>query len=312
MKTLSLLINDFINYKHKLGYKYETGERYLRYYEKFMVENYPEFEIPDKNSTDNYLEQFYGKPGSMHNAVGPLKEFSKYLFSIGYKDVYFIPSKSSASVTPEAPYFFTEKEIQTFFLACNYVCSNDTLSGIVAKAELLVIYCCGLRPKEARILLSKDVHLIEGYIDVEQSKGPKSRRIYISDELIQYLEKYDSMVNGYFTNRTYFFSTHFDRANSVEFIHYYFNKIWYSAFPDFIEKKPRLYDFRHHFAWANINKWVEKKEDVNSLLPYLSRYMGHNDIKHTLYYFHFVPDFYETYKSMIKELEVRIPEVSDE
>ena len=48
------------------------------------------------------------------------------------------------------------------------------------------------------------------------------------------------------------------------------------------------------------------------MLPYLMRYMGHNCIKHTLYYFRFVPDFYADYKQLSCRLNDRIPEVSDE
>ena len=70
-----------------------------------------------------------------------------------------------------------------------------------------------------------------------------------------------------------------------------FKSIWKVAYPGFSgSKHPRIYDFRHYFAWTTINGWVREGKDVNAMLPYLMRYMGHNCIKHTLYYFRFVPN----------------------
>ena len=44
------------------------------------------------------------------------------------------------------------------------------------------------------------------------------------------------------------------------------------------------------------------------MLPYLMRYMGHTDVKNTLYYFHLVPDIYGEIAARSERL---IPEVDD-
>jgi len=82
------------------------------------------------------------------------------------------------------------------------------------------------------------------------------------------------------------------------------------AFPDFtISSRPRAYDFRHHFVWANLNRWARDGIDLNVMLPYLMRYMGHQQIKSTLYYFRFVPDFFPIFADLSKPLESILPEV---
>lgn len=115
-----------------------------------------------------------------------------------------------------------------------------------------------------------------------------------------------------FPERDYFFPVDIDKAYSVQTLCYNFTLIWKKAFPEWFGKLPRIYDFRHHFAWATINRWAREGTDVNAMLPYLMRYMGHNCIKHTLYYFRFVPDFYADYKHLSCRLNDRIPEVHDE
>lgn len=90
-----------------------------------------------------------------------------------------------------------------------------------------------------------------------------------------------------------------------------FLRFWYMAFP---EKKGscisiRPYDFRHHFAYANMNLWLREGKDVNAMLPYLMKYMGHSDIENTLYYFHLVPDIYDAIVRKSRPFEAFIPEV---
>jgi integrase len=89
--------------------------------------------------------------------------------------------------------------------------------------------------------------------------------------------------------------------------------MWMLAFPTFtLKSRPRAYDFRHHFVWANLNRWATEGIDVNVMLPYLTRYMGHQNVSSSLYYFRFVPEFFPTFSEMAKSLESILPEVPDE
>jgi len=315
VENLDVLIDSFISYKRSLGYIYDTQERYLKNYQKYVETLFPGIVLPDKESVDSFLDTMQGCPGGLHNAMAPLREFARHLICIGYKDAYLIPSKQMPKLHPEPPYFFSEEEILAFFAACDeYFEKHPGTPGrrFVLPAEFRLLYCCGLRPKEARTLKTSDVHLSERYIDVCQSKGPKSRRIFISEELAKYLSQYDSTISGMFPDRVYFFSKSNDKAYSNRFLYYGFTLVWKTAFPKWEGKLPRIYDFRHHFAWATINRWAREGTDVNAMLPYLMRYMGHNCLKHTLYYFRFVPDFYPDYRAIAGKLDDRIPEVSDD
>lgn len=313
--TIGERIDAFITYKRSLGYVYDTQERYLKHYQYHMEEQYPHLNLPDKESTDCFLDQYKGQTGGLYNAMAPLREFARYLLKLGHRDTYLIPPKQMPKLHPEPPYFFSEEELSAFFRECDsYYAENPgpRARGIVMPALFRVLYCCGLRPKEARALPSENVHLAEKYIDILQSKGPKSRRVFINDELASSLIRYDSHAAAMFPGRDYFFPRDIGKPYSVQALSYNFAVIWKKAFPDCPGKLPRIYDFRHHFAWATINRWAREGTDVNAMLPYLMRYMGHNCIKHTLYYFRFVPDFYTDYKKLSCQLNDRIPEVPDE
>lgn len=313
--TIAEKIDAFLAYKRSLGYVYDTAERYLRNYQTHMEACFPDLALPDKASTDSFLDKYQGKAGGLYNAMAPLREFTRYLLRLGYKDAYLVPPKQMPKLHPEPPYFFSEEEITSFFRECDaYYAKNPgpRARGIVVPAMFRLLYCCGLRPKEARTLACQDVHLAEKYIDIQQSKGPKSRRVFISDELVLYLTRYDLLASSLFSERTCFFPGDAKSPYSAQFLSYNFSVVWKRAFPDWTGKLPRVYDWRHHFAWATINRWAREGTDVNAMLPYLMRYMGHNCIKHTLYYFRFVPDFYQDYRDLSCRLNDLIPEVPDE
>ena len=69
------------------------------------------------------------------------------------------------------------------------------------------------------------------------------------------------------------------------------------------------YDFRHHFAYACIERWRIQGKDVHAMLPYLSRYMGHASFDSTYYYIHTSPDFLDAYDHITRASQELLPEV---
>ena len=114
-QTIGERINSFLEYKRSLGYVYDTGERYLKHYQKHMELDYPSLTLPNKESTDSFLDNYKGQSGGLYNAMAPLREFSRYLLRLGYNDVYLIPPKQIPKLHPEPPYFISEEEVSVFF-----------------------------------------------------------------------------------------------------------------------------------------------------------------------------------------------------
>jgi integrase len=114
-----------------------------------------------------------------------------------------------------------------------------------------LLYCCGLRTCEARLLLRKNINLNIGYIDIFGSKGLNDRRIFLPEDLRSLFEKYDAKVNDVLPNRPYFFPVKSDSCYQCNTISQNFNKIWRAAGLDNKSgTKARAYDFRY----PNLNK----------------------------------------------------------
>lgn len=176
-------IEEFILYKHSLGYVYETPAYYLRKYAAFEEINYPG-SLMARETVDRYLDTLGDTPGNLYEAVCAMRGFSRHLLKQGI-DAYMIPPKRVRRLTPDPPYFFTREEIGRFFSAVDSVESLSGYKGreLILPALFRLLYCCGIRCREARMLRLENVSLADGFIDILQSKGPKSRRLYISGEL---------------------------------------------------------------------------------------------------------------------------------
>lgn len=305
-ETLLKHAEAFLAHKHALGYLYQRQEEHLRTYLKFMEKKFPDVTFPNQKSTQEFLSLYKGQRGCLYNVIAVLREFARYLLSIGIDSCYLIASKQLPKLNPAPPYFFSKSEMETFFTRCDAFCEEQPqkINRKTFCAAMRLMYCCGVRFKEARCLERSNVNFEQKFIDVIQSKGPKNRRIFISSDLCNYLRHYDNCMALALPARRYFFAKNQNDAFSNGFYYGNFQTLWKQAFPNWGEQLfPRIYDFRHHFAWYNINRWYREGKDINAMLPYLSRYMGHNCIKHTLYYFRFVPDFYPDYIQLADKID---------
>ena len=53
---------------------------------------------------------------------------------------------------------------------------------------------------------------------------------------------------------------------------------------------PHIHSLRHGFAVANLRRWAADGADLMVMLPYLSAYMGHADLRGTQYYLQLTAD----------------------
>lgn len=312
ISNLAPSITDFIEFKHALGIKYETASYYLMQLDKYNY-THKNVAIPDRDTVEGWASKHAEKSVTGDRSwISPIREFGRYLQSCGIRDAYVLGDKYIIEKYRAELYLMTETEIQYFFKECDsYVLRHKSLGrAYVFPALYRFLYCCGVRCCEARKLKCDDVHLKAGYIDILQSKAHRDRRLFLSDELIVYLTKYDKAISRCFPNREYFFPGSHGGICSSTAISTNFRNIWVSAGLKRDGKiKPRAYDFRHHFACANILKWTKEGKDVHAMLPYLMRYMGHTRLESTYYYIHLIPDFFPEYSKLTVSTEELLPEV---
>lgn len=165
------------------------------------------------------------------------------------------------------------------------------------------MHFCGIRTGEARRLLRENVDLDAGFLTILESKGHRSRRLPLTDEVTSILRRCDETSREQFPARRTFFVSAAGSPVTAAAVGVIFGRIWdHAGLPRPTGgTQPRLYDFRYHFAYANLQRWMTDGADVSAMLPYLSVYMGHATIESTYYDVHTSPDFLHAYADITRE-----------
>ena len=312
VSRLGPAMTDFLDYKHALGIKYTSASVYLRELDRYNA-SHGDHSTLVKEVVDGWSIEHAGKSTTGDRSwVSPIREFGRYLVNAGDTSAYVLDNSFIIQRYRPDVYLMTETEIHCFFKECDQYVLRYKAPGraYVFPALYRFMYCCGVRSIEARQLRCQDVHLDKSYVDILWAKAHRDRRLFISEELTRYLIDYEAAIRKVFPEREYFFPSVHGGICSSTALSVNFKNIWLSAGLKRDGKvKPRAYDFRHHFACANIMRWSSEGKDIHAMLPYLMRYMGHSSLESTYYYIHLIPDFFPHYRSMAASTEELIPKV---
>ena len=231
VSKLAYKLNDFIAYKNALGIKYDTSRVYLLELDQYNLEH-GNYALLTKELAEGWALWHAGKSESQDRSwIPPIREFGRYLRSIGESDAYVLDDRFSIQHYHAEVYLMTNEEIQAFFKTCDSYVLRIKLSGrpYVFPALYRFLYCCGVRCGEARKLKCCDVHLDDGFVDILNTKSHRDRRLYLSEELITYLRKYDDAISKCFPKREYFFPGGHGGICSPSALSSNFRNIWLSA-----------------------------------------------------------------------------------
>jgi integrase len=243
-----------------------------------------------------------------------IRDVGRWLQAHGNTDAYVLSDRWKAAFVPAHPYLLTAQEIERFFAAAARLDAQSPWrwQGV---AFFTLMHSCGLRTGETRLLPPDRVDLCEGHIDVVWSKGNRSRRLPLTGQVIEVLAACDRTARRQFgPARQRFFCSATGNQVTTATVGKMFHRIWDQAgLPRPVGgQQPRPYDFRHHFAYANIERWMRQGVDVTAMLPYLARYMGHATVDSTYYYIHTSPDFMGAYADITGKTQSLLPEVGFE
>ena len=190
------------------------------------------------------------------------------------------------------PYIYSRQELREMFHAAEKL-NSSYLSGKTCKAFFLTLYCCGLRVREGINLRCKDVEFNEGAINIIKSKFGKSRRIPIENELKKFLQQYliDRMqsINMPERDGSSLFPDSSGQYLELSRIEHFFDRNIRPAIAR-TGIRMRIHDIRHSFAVHTLLRCYTAGQNVQTLLPHLSGYLGHRDLRGTQFYITMTPE----------------------
>jgi len=306
---LSEEIRGFIAFKRSCGYKYENSEYQLRRFDAFCALEENKELSPQQLADKWVLRKGDERPNTRAGRVGPARVFGKHLTCMGHPLAFTIANDATQKGASRPPRLFSEDEIDAFFGACAVMRSkrSDPTAHIVIPAAFLFMHCLGVRTCELKVLM-ENVDFDTGEIIIVDAKNG-DRIVYMSEELSGLLSSYVEVIEKVFPGHLYLFpaSTDSPRKDFSK----RFSEIWASNFPTSADDMPRLYDFRHHFLYRNVEMCMRTGDDVNVLKPYIMRHMGHRQPKSFQYYFHLSPPIRKEVSRIKEDLDWMMPDIPE-
>lgn len=210
------------------------------------------------------------------------------------EDAYVLPPNLIPKRTRYVPYILTDEELRRLFEAVDcYHHPLDPFFSETVRVLFRLIYACGLRPNEGRNLRISDINFETGELFITKTKRRKERIVVASDEMLTVMldYRYKRILLG--TDSDAFFVHSDGRPVSAGELTRCIIRCWKSANPAVDEKtlpRIRVYDLRHRFASATLQRWLDEGKNLYAMLPYLRAYMGHEKFEDTAYYIHILPD----------------------
>ena len=306
-------IQEFIAQKNALGFGYLESARLLRDFDRFCLTYFPDAD----SLTENLCLAWATKKdtegnNTFRNRMMPVREFARYLNRNG-ETAYVLPPDIARKDAPYTPYIYTEAEILAIWDVLDHLIprSGFPVRQFVIPTMVKLLYCCGLRPAEARRLRVGDVDMDKGRLNIMESKQHRSRIVMMTDDVAAMLSDCNVVVSAVMPDREPFFPNSEGGFYGKRGLEKTFRQTLMKAgIAGTGRRSPRLYDFRHTFATHRLYHWMREGKDLNAMLPYLSAYMGHAQLSDTYYYIHLVPGLMEEMSDFaFSSAEVLLPEV---
>ncbi len=190
---------------------------------------------------------------------------------------------------------FSDEEIRRLFHAIDtQPLSEMSNSALVDPVLFGVLYATGLRLSEALHLQLRDLDAVRATLEVREGKNREHRIVPVTRRLAATLESYIAAAHPHPEPAHHLFHTGdpsapADKSTIYNRLRRYLADADIPHFPG----GPHIHSLRHGFAVANLCRWAADGSDLAVMLPYLSAYMGHADLRGTQYYLQLTADTYQ-------------------
>lgn len=203
------------------------------------------------------------------------------------------------------PYIFSDDEIASIFAAADNYPSTQTAPYLHLSVPITfrILYGCGMRVSELLNLKISDIDINNMTIYIKNAKFNKARYVPFSASLAKHLNRYLKERHAASPMNFFFIAKTENRPYCSNEVHYWFMKLLKNASIDHHGKGygPRVHDFRHTFAVHCLRRYILEGGDVSTMLPVLSAYLGHKDLRGTQTYLRLTTELYPHVISALKE-----------
>ena len=308
-------IDGFLAEKRANGYSYESEELILNRFDTYCMDKKLETPEITRSFLAGWMERRETE-GTFNQGkrISCVRQLLVFMAACGIP--VYIPH-DFCHFKRALPHIFETEELASFFAEIDsYFPPADRpahLHRLANEYRLLFRWylCCGLRNAEAAGILAENVDLETGALTILDSKGNKDRLVYLPDDLLESTRRYHSyLIAALGKEPKWFFpGRNPEKPLPNTTVASVFNRFWKKTPYAGCSNKPTVHDFRFSFVVSRMNLWAEAGVDLQVMMPYLSRYLGHKSTNETFYYYYLVKEAYKTIKKKDTVADDVIPEV---
>jgi len=194
-------LDAYLTFKQSMGFTGASRVWYLRRFDSYCGAH--DLTVFDQDTVEGWVIVQLGRSGPYRSWMSYIRDFGRWLNTNGAHDAYVLSDRWKAPFVPPHPYLLSRREIESFFTAA---ATLDTRSPWrwQAVAFFVLMHSCGLRTGETRALLTDQVDLEAGHIDIVWSKGNRSRRLPLTGQVVDVLDACDRTSRDHFPSRRTF------------------------------------------------------------------------------------------------------------
>ncbi len=306
-------LQSHIELKQAIGYKYEADAKHLQRFDQFVSKKYPQATCLSRDIVLDWCSRKpYEAQANQSTRASILRQFAKYQDSLG-KNAYILPKGYYPKESQYVPYIYSSEELVRFFAQTDRCCYSpeSPQRHLFMPVFFRMIYQCGLRVSEARVLTVGDIDLDCGVLSIHHSKKDNSRLVPMAESLLKRCRDYSAQVHSLSSSSDCYFPALGGKPMRIQNVYNNFRRFLWRAGISHQGRGhgPRIVDFRHTYAVHCLKKWSEQGQNLAVYLPILQTYMGHDSFQDTAYYLRLTAD---VFPDITLKLEGRYPEIIPE
>jgi integrase/recombinase XerD len=304
---LGTLIDKYIGHRQSLGEQMRRNCT-LRAFGRFIGAN---TNVTDVNlkQVERFLEGTGPITQTWHIKLGGLRSFYQYAVSRGHVIKPPLPVVVPKRPPSFVPYIYSREELRRLLQAAKHFKRPRVFKPRILHLMLLVLYATGMRVQELLNLNLADVDLSARVMTVKKSKFGKTRLVPFSQRLQKNLVRH-AKQRGISSGDAPFFATDNGVRIKADTLQHNYRILCEHADirrNDGACYQPRLHDLRHTFAVHRLISWYRQGADVQKLLPSLSVYLGHVNIRATQVYLSMTPELLEQANRCFEQYATKEP-----